>query len=458
MTEVLDSTTSDTERHPYDYFYKRGMDLRPAPERIASSPDWFELRRRVLGSWREVQPVPSPTPLTERLADHFWQGDEYIDPVVELALSTDVNEIRDLIDQALDNGIDSLQSPPEELVNLFAHLDRKPEWFDAELYEKGRVALANETTFGGLGGVIVNLVMTAQGVGVGSATGASGRFVRDYYRRAVETNEFFRAVSVPGSYDRFSPGFKTNVQVRFMHGLVRANLSRRWGPESFRTHGDPISASDMALGVPAYSTINLLIDNRLGYNHSTADIDAVAMFWSYTAYVFGVPESLIPRNGDEANEMFDFILSTYGRETSRWAPELSATFTNSLIDSYVPQDSKIGKIVGTRLVLPMIAGYFHFVCGSPVTDRLLAGLGYTQKQLRRYSRIAGFGAGILVRGARILEARPGRAARRQKRAKDGIPFLSVQARIAAQQAESVGITSMTYSHHNSSKPSDFAER
>ncbi len=458
MTDTLDPATSTNERHPYDYYYQRGMDLRPAPARIASSPDWYDLRKRVLGSWREVQPVPSPTPLTERLADHFWQGDEHIDPVVELALSTDVNEIRELIDQALDNGIETLPSPPEEIVNLFDHLDRKPDWFDAELYEKGRVALANETNFGGLGGVIVNLVMTAQGVGVGSATGASGRFVRDYYRRAVETNEFFRAVSVPGSHDRYSDGFKTNVRVRFMHGLVRANLSRRWGPESYKTHGNPISASDMALGVPAYSTINLLIDNRLGFNHSTADLDAVTMFWSYTAYVFGVPETLIPRNGDETNEMFDFILSTYGREGSRWSSELSATFTNTLIESYVPQHSMIGKIFGTKIMLPMIAGYFHFICGSPVSDRLLAGLGYTQKQLRRYSRVAGFGAGVIVRATRVLEARPGRAARRQKRAKDDIPFLSLQAKITAQQAESAGITSLTFSHHNASKPSDFAER
>jgi hypothetical protein len=458
MTSTLDAPASATERHPNDYYYTPGMDLRPAPERIASSPDWFDLRKRVLSTWREVTEMPAPTPLTERLADHFWQGDEYIDPVVELALSTSVTDIRKLIDQALDDGIESLTSPPQELVQLFAHLDRKPDWFDADLYEKGRVALANQTTFGGLGGLIVNTVMTAQGVGVGSATGASGRFVHDYYRRSMETVEYFRRVSVPGSSDRFSEGFKTNVRVRFMHGLVRANLSRRWGPESYRTHGNPISASDMALGVPAYSTINLLIDNRLGYGQSVADIDAAAMFWAYTAYVFGVPEALIPRSGDEANEMFDFILSTYGRESSPWARELSSAFAKSLIHSYVPEDSPVGKFIGARVVLPLLAGYFHYVAGSPVTDRLLADLGYSHQQLRRFSRLAGIGASALVRTQRILDSLPGRAERRQKRAQEGIPFLELQAKAAAHQAKQAGITSATYSHHDTSKPSDFEKK
>ncbi|MGG7100007.1 oxygenase MpaB family protein [Rhodococcus sp. 24CO] len=458
MTDTLDVQGSGLEVHPYDYYYRPGMDLRPAPARVASSPDWFELRKRVLGAWRDVAPQPAMTPLTERLADHFWQGDEFIDPVVKLALATNVGDVRKIIDQALDEGIDAVQHPPREIADLFAHLDRKPDWFDADMYEKGRVALANQTVFGGLGGMLVNVVMTAQGTGVSSATGATGRFVRDFYRRAVETNEFFRAVSRPGSSDRFSDGFKTNVRVRFMHGLVRANLSKRWGPDSYRTHGNPISAADMALGVPAYSTINLLIDNRLGYNHTVADIDAVAMFWSYTAYVFGVPESLIPRNGDEANEMFDFILSTYGRESSRWATELSSTFSKSLVKSYVRQDSVVGRFIGSRLVLPAVAGYFHYVCGSPVSDRVLAQLGYTHRQLKRYSRIAGVGASVAVRTMRLVDSRPGRAARRHNRATKGTPFSNLQAKVSKSQAKAAGISTLDFQGHDSSTAADFADR
>lgn len=462
MTDLIDNNPAAdapaSVPHPFDYYYEAGDELRPPPKRIASSPNWFQLRARVLGSWREITETPPRTPLAERLEDHFWQGDRHIDPLVRLAFDVGIDRVRAMLDQAIDHGIDTVDAPPAELVELFAHVDRKPAWFDADMYERGRIALANQTLFGGLGGLIVNTVMTTQGLGVGAATGATGRFVRDFHRRNVETIEYFRRVSQPGSHERFSEGFRTNLRVRFMHGLVRANLRKRWGEDSFAEKGNPISASDMALGVPAYSTINLLIDNRLGYNHSVSDIDAVAMFWSYTAYIFGVPDTLIPRNGDEANEMFDFILSTYGRESSAWSVDLSARFCESLVESYVPEDSAVRAVVGRKLVLPLLAGYFHYICGSPVTDRMFASLGYTRKQLQRYSSIAGSLAGVAVRLQRAVDSRPGRARRRVANAKTGVPFTEVQAAIAAHQAEQVGITDVTYRGHDGSSAEQFDKR
>jgi hypothetical protein len=119
MTDTVDFLPAQD----FDYYYRPGQALRPAPQRIASSPDWYQLRKNVLSSWRSIEPTPPTTPLTQRLEDHFWQGDEYIDPVVALAFSTSVESVRDMFERAVEQGIESVDNPPAELTAFFAHID-----------------------------------------------------------------------------------------------------------------------------------------------------------------------------------------------------------------------------------------------------------------------------------------------------------------------------------------------
>lgn len=69
-------------RHPYDYYYRPGMPLRPPPPRAVASELWFEPRKSMLSPWLEVRLEPLETPRTRLMADHLWQGDEPMDKVV----------------------------------------------------------------------------------------------------------------------------------------------------------------------------------------------------------------------------------------------------------------------------------------------------------------------------------------------------------------------------------------
>lgn len=72
-----------TERgHPFDYYSRPGDILRPPPSRTLHSPEWFPMRKRLLSRYIDVQPIPKRTAMVERMQDRFWQGDEYMDPVV----------------------------------------------------------------------------------------------------------------------------------------------------------------------------------------------------------------------------------------------------------------------------------------------------------------------------------------------------------------------------------------
>ena len=96
-----------------------------------------------------------------------------------------------------------------------------------------------------------------------SATGATGRLVRDPIRRQHETTDFFRKVPMSGGF-ALSPTFADIVRVRLMHSQVRYSLKRRWGAATFSSHGNPISNSDMAFGVGMFGVLPMLYDEVFG--------------------------------------------------------------------------------------------------------------------------------------------------------------------------------------------------
>ncbi|MFE3099441.1 hypothetical protein [Nocardia tengchongensis] len=59
--------------HPYDYYYRPGMPLRPPPPRAVASDLWFEPRKAMLGAWIDVRREPAETPRTRLMADHLWR-------------------------------------------------------------------------------------------------------------------------------------------------------------------------------------------------------------------------------------------------------------------------------------------------------------------------------------------------------------------------------------------------
>jgi hypothetical protein len=225
--------------HPNDYYYRPGMPLRPPPPRAVPSDLWLQPRRAMLSPWIDVQLNPVDTPRTRLMADHLWQGDEPMDNLVTAFRRIGTAEGRRLLDQALDHGIDSLDNPPPELANLFHHLDTPPTWYDPDRWEQGRRLWINTSLSGKLAMGVQDFMGTFVGAEVASATGATGRFVNDPYRRNLETATWFRNVTVRGAMDRWSPVFKDTVRVRLMHAQVRAGLRRAWAKTTSPTTATP---------------------------------------------------------------------------------------------------------------------------------------------------------------------------------------------------------------------------
>lgn len=454
MTEVTAVPVSDQlAAHPFDYYYRPGMELRPPPPRKAPAYDWYLMRQRLFSQYMPVLEQPKATPLTRLLDDHYWQGDELMDAVAARGRRMGMAKFRPIFDQALNEGIDKVDNPPEELVALYQQLDRLPDWFDPEAFERGRRVWVNGSPFGKMGGGVLNQVFTTEGEAVSSATGATGRFKRDMARRMLESIQAMTSLSRPDAMDRFSETFKLIVHVRFMHTMVRYGLRKAWGAENFAQCGDPISMTDTVIGSPSFGLINQLIDASFGWKVTLQELEDVNMWWNLHAYRFGVPERIIPRTAMESIELFDHILSCHG-SASRWSEELRVCFANYHRDIMV-SDSKVGSWLMER-VRRFYVGFGLEICGEPLGMRTMSAFGLSDDEMRAQRKFARGVARTLVPVLSILDRRPGRDERWEKNARHGDPRQNAHEKINEAMAFGKGAKSSGFTHHDDSKPSDIA--
>lgn len=433
---VQESDAAPVARHPYDYYWRRGMPLRPAPTRLRFEPIWTPTRRNLIAPWRAVEDEPRATPWTDLFVDHLWQGDELMDAVVARFREIGMGEGRAMLDHALDHGIDSVENPPAELVALFANLDNPPDWYDPQVWETGRQLWNNASLAAKFGMVVGDAFGTFVGDEVAYATGQTGRFVNDFYRRNLETLAWFRNMTHRDALARWSEAFKDTVRVRLMHSQVRAGLRLAWGDDQFAHHGNPISNAMMMNAAITFGLQPLLIDHAHGRRCSSADLDAALMYWAYIAYVFGVADELIPKNADQALEAMDFIVA-YAGGPSEWTD----TMVGAAVDGLALTDRL------KRAALTPLMGLLAYYGGEDITRALVRATDMADANLTPWVWVAKALVGTNIGFRRLLDRTPGAAARASSRDSDTAMFgslLKVARFLAARQ----GIHGTPYDHHN----------
>jgi ER-bound oxygenase mpaB/B'/Rubber oxygenase, catalytic domain len=426
--------------HPYDYYYRPGMALRPPPPRVAVSDLWEGSRQDLAVLGRRFRPMPEDNAVTRLFADHMWQGDEPMDAVVRCFQRIGAQRGRQMLDRALDEGIAAVPDAPDELVALFDHLDDPAIPYDPARWEHGRQVWIASSFAGKLGMFVGDFFGTFVGDEVAWATGATGRFVRDPYRRFLETNAWFRNVTYAGAMDRFSPVFKDTIRVRLMHAQVRAGLRRSWGDEQFAHHGNPISNAMMMGAAVTFGLLPLVIDHAHGRRRRAEDFDAAMYYWAYIAYVFGVAEELIPRTAVEALDAADFMTATAGGP-SQWTAVMADSATTAFADQSVAGAIK-------RALSAPVLGLMACYVGEPLVRALLETTPLADVRLGIWPRVFSTAVSFNVRCCAVLDRLPARAWRHRQGARHGDPFWRLHAYIAKVAAARRGITGTPYDYHD----------
>ncbi|WP_225724647.1 MULTISPECIES: oxygenase MpaB family protein [unclassified Nocardia] len=436
----MHSTETPAAAHPFDYYYRPGMALRPPPPRATASELWFAPRRKMLSPWIDVRPTPADTPRTRMMADHLWQGDEAMDGVVTAFRRIGTARGRRMFDRALDHGIDAIADPPPELVTLFEQLDNPPDWFDPELWEYGRRLWLNVSTAGKLAMGVQDFMGTFVGAEVASATGATGRFVNDPYRRNLETSTWFWNVTRPGCMDRWSPVFKDTVRVRLMHAQVRSGLRKAWGEEHFEQHGNPISNATMMGAAVTFGISPMCFDHVHGRRFSTAQFDAAMHYWAYIAYVFGVAEELIPHTALAGMEMSDYMVATAG-VAPEWTDTMAGAATKRLRGSGIRTRLAAGA---TAPLLGMLAYY----SSADLVRTLVSDTPLRSVPIQPWATLTAVASTTNVWLRAVDDRLPGARWRMTRRTDGDDPAWRLNTRITRLLAERAGIRDTPYDHHD----------
>ncbi|MFI1914159.1 oxygenase MpaB family protein [Nocardia sp. NPDC020380] len=429
-------------RHPYDYYYRPGLPLRPPPPRAVPSELWFEPRKALLGPWIDVRREPVDTPRTRLMADHLWQGDEPMDELVAAFRRMGSAGGRRMLNRALEHGIDSVDEPLPELVNLFARLDDPPAWYDPDLWEYGRRLWINVSLAGKMAMGVQDFMGTFVGSEVASAVGQTGRFVNDPYRRGLESSVWFRSVTAPRALERWNPIFADTVRVRFMHAQVRSMLRNTWGEEHFARHGNPISNATTMGAAVTFGLSPICFDHVHGRRCSTAQLDAVMHYWGYIAYVFGVAEELIPRSAAEGMEMADYMVATAGI-----APQWTATMAGAAARKF-STSTPVGKLQ-IAATAPLL-GALSYYSSPRLVRALLAETPLRVVPLEPWSSLVGAAAATEVRLRAIDDHLPGARGRMIRRARHIDPMWDRNTRVARYLAARVGIRGTPFDQHDAS--------
>ena len=308
-----------------------------------------------------------PHPTQGQMADikrHMLMGDRLADAVVEMYKDLPAGQGRKLVDQALEQGIDSIDNPPQALIELFEQVDHEPIWLD---HDKLRLACDVSRRVGPSGELVLrNLALMGGYLGAAAAKPLvfTGQLDRMTPRRLVETGKFWMDVTTVGGLGRNQEGFKSAVRVRVMHAQVRRMLldSGKWNME----WGHPLNQWDSMATILEFSSIFLTGLRSIGFIFSKKEREAVIHLWRYIGFLMGVEERILPANeADSMRALYQVVATICDPDEDTKVLGLSLANVPTNIDGDRWWEKQLGQLERTLRV-----GYTRFILGDKAGDEL----------------------------------------------------------------------------------------
>lgn len=267
-----------------------GIDFGLRPERLLEGqPELSDLRAVPPGT---AERLLANRELIGRMEAYTMLGDTVADPYAALMPEYGFRPLVDMLVQACDKGVDTVENAPPELARFIAAMEDTPAWVDMALVEQGariqRNAMANFAPWAIRGGFIATFMNKYAALPM-ALTGTLTN--KTAARRIKETATFFGTSTLPGALRRFGPGFKAAAMVRLMHSMVRFNVLSR-GKWDQKTYGVPIPQVDQ---MPAGLISDFFISSRAlrekrGF---TPDERAQIELSRYRCFLLGLPQDLL---------------------------------------------------------------------------------------------------------------------------------------------------------------------
>lgn len=276
-------------------------------------------------------------PVAERFVTETYHGD--LGPV----------RSRELLERAMDAGIDSVPEAPESMRALFAEFETVPDWVDRDLVEEGAAVWRRwGYAFGAVGNAATMDTYTEASLAL--PLSLSGGYAGDRaLHRYLETTRWWLEVCRPGAILMpGSLGRRISLHVRVMHVSIRARV--REHPEwDERRWGMPISQSEMLLTLLGGSVAPATGLFALGYLTSPREMRAVLHFNRYCGYLLGVRcDDWFPRTALDGWRILFLCDAARANDSGEHGRELVQSF----VPAFEPKPHHRGR--------DRMRAYYHF--------------------------------------------------------------------------------------------------
>ena len=282
---------------------------------------------------------------TDDVAAAFVTGLTEGDPVAERFVAETYHgelgarKARELVEQALQVGIDNVGEVPESLRALIEDFETIPDWVDTDLVEEGAAVWRRWAyALGAVGNAGTMDTYTESWLAL--PLSLSGGYAGDRaLHRYMETSRWWIEVSSPGAV--LQPGSVAraiSLHVRIMHVSVRARVKEH--PEwDFERLGLPISQSAMLLTLLGGSVAPALGLTALGFLTSPREMRAVLHFNRYCGHLVGVRcEGYFPETVLDAWRILFMADSARSYDSAQTGAELVESF----VPAFAPKPDQRG--------------------------------------------------------------------------------------------------------------------
>lgn len=270
---------------------------------------------RTARRWRDPKPslllkalgISLDDPRFVRLKQSLWQGDPLADAVAAWIHANKGGW--QLFQQALEQGVASLEAPPESFRAFFAHIEQRPVWVDDALMRRGAHAVLRSGLLGTTALGSVSLMIGYAADAAVKPLAMTGNLSGGAKKRLSETSRWTIDCALSQTLPRDSEGFRSTVRVRLMHAFIRGSLRQRsdW---RFEDWGEPIMQLDMVATQLEFSSIFIAGCAAQGLVYDGAERDAIMHYYRYICWLMGVDEDLQPRTFREGLEMMAILYAT----------------------------------------------------------------------------------------------------------------------------------------------------
>ena len=230
---------------------------------------------------------------------HTLIGDPLMDEMAEELAPVPQADLTRFIHAGMEQDVEVMRAAPKVLRDFFIdYPPPEPPRLDYEEFAPGIRAFHRDSGLI-LAGFAAGVLVDGFGTLIAKSFVMTGRVFDSGVRRLRQNNRHFLEVFFPGGLERAGDGWKLSVRIRFIHARMRRLLhdSGEWDTEAW---GVPINSAHTGYAAACFSARTIKHSESVGVSYTQEERDSIMAVWRYTAYLMGIPETILFTNEAEA--------------------------------------------------------------------------------------------------------------------------------------------------------------